>query len=140
MEAVLPVHAAATWFMTGVIWFVQIVHYPLMARVGVPGFAVYEEEHARRTTWVVAPPMLIEAATAVALVTVARSVADVRQAWLGLALVVVVWLSTAVAQAPQHRRLQRGFDPRALRRLVGSNWLRVAAWSGRSLLVAFGLC
>ena len=30
----LPVHIAVTWYMTGVIWFVQLVHYPLMDGVG----------------------------------------------------------------------------------------------------------
>lgn len=26
---ILVVHAAATWFMVGLIWFVQVVHYEL---------------------------------------------------------------------------------------------------------------
>ena len=33
----LLLHAAATLFMTGLIWFVQVVHYPLFARVGEDG-------------------------------------------------------------------------------------------------------
>lgn len=40
--------------MTGVIWFVQIAHYPLFSRVGQPGFSEYEREHARRTSRVIA--------------------------------------------------------------------------------------
>jgi hypothetical protein len=27
--AILILNACLTWFMTGLIWFVQIVHYPL---------------------------------------------------------------------------------------------------------------
>ena len=53
----LLIHAGATLYMTGLIWFVQVVHYPLMARVGEDGFAEYEKHHQRLTTWVVAPPM-----------------------------------------------------------------------------------
>lgn len=30
----LLVHAAVTLYMTGVIWFVQVVHYPLFSCVG----------------------------------------------------------------------------------------------------------
>ena len=30
----LLLHAGATFFMCGLIWFVQIVHYPLFAQVG----------------------------------------------------------------------------------------------------------
>jgi len=61
------VHAGATWFMTGLIWFVQIVHYPLMGAVQADAFPAYEVAHQRRTTWVVGPVMLIEASCAVLL-------------------------------------------------------------------------
>jgi hypothetical protein len=46
--------------MTGVIWFVQIVHYPLFAKVGTGEFIAYERNHADRTGYVVAPPMIFE--------------------------------------------------------------------------------
>ena len=57
MKAVLLAHFAATLFMTGVIWFVQVVHYPLFDRVQGDRFSVYAASHGRLTTWVVAPPM-----------------------------------------------------------------------------------
>ena len=41
----LLVHVVATLVMTGLIWFVQIVHYPLMAKVGRADFAEYERLH-----------------------------------------------------------------------------------------------
>ncbi len=61
-------------FMVGVIWFVQVVHYPLFSRVGDSGFAAYSGAHSRLTGFVVGPPMLVEAATAVALVIPFRSI------------------------------------------------------------------
>ncbi len=64
---VFAAQVASTLTMFGVIWFVQVVHYPLFARVGADGFAHYASLHATRTTWVVAPPMLVELATSVAL-------------------------------------------------------------------------
>lgn len=64
MTPIFIVHLAATLSMVGLIWFVQIVHYPLFAYVGAEKFIAYEAAHARLTTWVVAPPMLTEALTA----------------------------------------------------------------------------
>ena len=58
----------------------------------------------------------------------------VRNARLGLVLVVVIWLSTALFQVPQHRRLESGFDEQAHRRLVNTNWIRIIAWTARSIL------
>ena len=135
MATVVLIHIAATLFMTGVIWFVQIVHYPLMARVDREGFVEYERRHTRRTTWVVAPPMLIEVATALLLVAKPAAGIPVVQAWIGMGLVLILWILTATVQVPLHRRLERGFDETAHRRLVRSNWLRTLAWSARSVLV-----
>ena len=66
--AILLVNALATIALTGLIWFVQLVHYPLFALADNGRFARYEAEHARRTSWVVAPLMTLEAVTAMMLV------------------------------------------------------------------------
>ena len=47
VKYVLLVHLAATLVMLGVIWFVQIVYYPLFSRVGSGGFALYSDAHLR---------------------------------------------------------------------------------------------
>lgn len=129
---VAAVHCVATLTLVGLIWFVQVVHYPLMAAVGDHRFRAYAREHASRTSWVVTAPMLLEAATAIAMV-VEPPAATVRPVvWVGLALLVLVWASTFGLQVPCHRRLASGFDPRVHRRLVRTNWIRTLAWTGRA--------
>ena len=135
MVLLLLAHAAATLFMVGVIWFVQVVHYPLFARVGAPDFSTYSMRHTRLTGLIVGPPMLLEATTAVALVVWTPPGISVSLVWTGLLLVAGIWLSTALLQAPRHTTLGRGFDPAAHRLLVTSNWLRTVLWSLRGLLV-----
>lgn len=127
--SLLLVHAGATIAMTGLIWFVQIVHYPLLARVGHVSFAEYEQAHTRRTTFIVGPIMLLEAATAAALAVTLRPTA-----LLGAGLLVFIWLSTALVQVPLHARLERGFDAAAWRMLVQSNWIRTCLWTVRAVL------
>jgi hypothetical protein len=134
----LAVHAAATWTMVGVIWFVQLVHYPLLGgpgRAAEPGFVAYQRDNTRRTSWVVVLPMVLEALTAAALVAAPPADVPRAAAWAGLALVSVIWLSTALLQVPRHRRLERGYDVDDHRALVVSNWLRTIAWSARGVLV-----
>ncbi len=135
MTALLAVHAAATWTMVGVIWFVQLVHYPMLDRAGSAGFAAYQRENTRRTSWVVILPMAIEALTAVALALRPPAGVPRAAAWAGLALVAAIWLSTALLQVPRHRRLESGYDAVSHRGLVGTNWIRTAAWSARGGLV-----
>ena len=121
--------------MTGVIWFVQVVHYPLFAGVGETGFAAYEDRHAWLTTLVVAPPMLLELATGVALLWWRPAEVSLQEVIIGLALLGVIWLSTYLLQIPRHAVLGEGFDAGAHRELVATNWLRTAAWSLRAGLV-----
>jgi hypothetical protein len=134
MTLVLLLHAASTLWMTGLIWFVQVVHYPLFALVGASGFATYEHAHTTRTTLVVGPPMLLELATTVALLGLASDVVPRSAAWTGAALLAVIWLSTALLQVPQHSLLSLGFDARASEFLVQSNWIRTIGWSLRAVL------
>ena len=129
------VHAAATWYMVGLIWMVQLVHYPLFGAVGERGFAAYAAAHQRRITWVVAPPMLAELASGAWLALRPPAGAGRAPLLAGLALLGVIWLSTAVLQVPRHAVLGRGYDPRAHRALVRSNWVRTAAWTARGALV-----
>jgi hypothetical protein len=135
VEFVLLVHAAATLFMVGVIWFVQVVHYPLFGKVGAEGFRSYARDHSRLTGYVVGPPMLVEAATAALLLFARPASVPASLAWAGGILLAVVWLSTALLQVPRHRALGSGYDPEAHRILVASNWVRTAAWSARGLVV-----
>ncbi len=134
-ELLLLVHVAATLFMVGLIWFVQVVHYPLFGRVGAGGFRSYAGDHSRLTGYVVGPPMLVEAATAVLLLFVRPAGVLAASAWAGAGLLAAVWLSTAFLQVPRHRDLGLGYEPGAHRLLVASNWVRTTAWSLRGLLV-----
>lgn len=132
---VLCVHAFVTCALVGLIWFVQVVHYPLMLGVGADGYADYQRLHQGRTTLVVAPLMLTEIATAAALVWLLRGVPGGSvAAWAGAALLAGVWASTFLLQVPMHERLGGGFDADAHRRLVAGNWIRTGLWTARGVI------
>jgi hypothetical protein len=131
VSLVVGIHLVTTLAMFGVILFVQIVHYPLMAKVGRESSAAYAKAHTDRTGLVVGPLMLPEMATAVWLAAVPPSPDLAAAGRIGLALLVGVWLVTGVASVPCHRRLLDGFDADTHRRLVRTNWLRTVLWAGR---------
>lgn len=130
----LLIHAGATWAMVGLIWFVQVVHYPLFTHVGRTEFTAYERAHQSRTTVVVAPLMLIELAAAVALLWLHPESVSAVLAWLGVGLIAVLWLLTYFVQVPQHVRLAGGYDSVIQQKLVRSNWVRTMAWSARGVI------
>jgi hypothetical protein len=137
LDRLLVLHLIVCAFLCGLIWVVQLVHYPLFDRVDRAMFPSFESAHSTRITWVVAPVMLAEAATAVLLlVTALRAGADARIAMFNLAGVVAIWAATAFLSVPQHARLADGFDPEAHRLLVQTNWVRTALWTARTVGLA----
>lgn len=131
---VLLVHAFAAVFMTGLIWTIQLVHYPLFAKVGAEAFHGYELDHMRRITWIVGPAMFIKAASMAALFVVAPPTVPRWMLLLAGALLLAIWVSTAVLQGPMHVSLSRQYDPRVIDRLVNTNWIRTIAWTARGVL------
>ncbi len=79
----LLVDLASTLFMTGLIWSVDRVHYPLFARVAREAFRDYHAEHTRRTAEVVRGPMSLELVTSIVLVVWPPSGSDAVLAWAG---------------------------------------------------------
>jgi len=127
-----------TAYMTGVIWLVQLVHYPLMAGWPHGDFGAWETRHRALIAPVVMPAMLAEGACAALLIV--RPPRGVARwlSWLGVALLAGIWASTAMIQIPCHEALSAGWDAAVHERLVASNWIRTVLWSAR-LVVAVAI-
>ena len=129
MSLLLVLHLLASFALLGLIWTIQVLHYPLFARVETSAFAKYHAGHMRLTTLVVAPLVLLEFLTAGGLWYY-----GLRQGWFLASLVPlgVIWGSTFLLQVPLHARLALNFDAEIHRKLVRTNWLRTTAWSLRA--------
>ena len=136
----LILHFSTCMFMTGLIWFVQVVHYPLFAIHDERSFSAYETSHIRRTGYVVVPVMILELLSAVLLLLQYNSDSVVASLfWLNAILLATIWALTFFVQVPQHNRLQQGFSPDLVAKLVFWNWPRTLLWSGRSCLLLYAL-
>lgn len=139
-EIILAAQALASAAMCGLIWFVQVVHYPLFARTDTTHSPDYPDENQRRTAPVVIPPMFVEAATATAIALSPPAAIGRPVALAGLAMVAALWLSTLLVQMPLHARLKHdGHSPKTVAALVQSNWARTILWSVRALLAIWML-
>ena len=112
----------ATCFMAGVIWIVQVVHYPLFDKVGAEGYLEYQRSHMKRITWVVLPAMGLELISGIALFfpQLQRSLhwrgieselnIDSGLLWANLLGLGLIWVSTVLLQVPQNAKLLVGFE------------------------------
>jgi hypothetical protein len=138
-RALLLLQAAATVYLTGLIWFVQVVHYPLLDEVRPAELPELEVRHQRRAGLVVGLPMVLELITAVAALRWRPPDLPAVWAWAGVTVLGVIWSSTAFVQVPLHDALERAHDAGRIRLLVASNWVRTIGWTVRTVLVAWAL-
>jgi hypothetical protein len=131
----LVAQLASTLPLVGLIWFVQVVAYPLFALVDPAHFEQYHQAHSAWITWLVGPLMLVELAAAGLWVLAPDPNVPRWLPLVGLALVVLAWLVTVFLSVPQHNILAGGFDGQAHRVLVATNWLRTLAWTARAALL-----
>jgi hypothetical protein len=125
-------HAASTVFLAGVIWTIQVVHYPMFARLGPAGFPAAMADHGRRITGVIVGPWALQGATTVWLL--ARPPVGVPSVlvWTAAVLAALPLVVTLAASIPAHRQLGSGFDAAAHARLLATNWLRTVAWTAHA--------
>ena len=137
--SILLANVVSTLFLVGLIWMVQVVHYPLFDDVGEQDYVSYQKRHQSNITWIVGPMMLVELVTAIALIWYPIAGVDKSLVYTGIGLVVLIWLSTAFIQVPCHEKLVKGFDLAAYKWLVNSNWIRTLAWTARGGIVTWML-
>jgi len=135
-DAVLVLNVLASWTMVGVIWFVQVVHYPLLSLVPVESASAVAVEHQRRTGWVVMLPMTIEGVTTLLLLAMVPAGVAWFVPWLAGIPLAVALGATVLLSVPRHARMASNPDPTVGRELVTTNWVRTIAWSLRGLVGA----
>ena len=130
-------HIASTLYMTGLIWFVQVVHYPLHAHVGQKTFLHYQHLHMNWTGYVVGPAMLVELASTLYFLFNPVHGIPYQAFVTGAVLLFIIWGSTGLLQVPFHNSLLQSFSASAHQKLVLSNWVRTIAWTSRAALVLY---
>jgi len=118
--------------MFGVIWMVQVVHYPLMRFVSGEQFAHFETAHRTRISWVVGPLMLIEGVCVLAFLFGPPAGLAWWLPWVGAGVEAVAIGTTAFVSAPLHEQLNAQLTQATLYRLIATNWIRTVAWTCRA--------
>lgn len=134
-NTLLLANLSATLFLTGLAWFLQVVHLPLMFRADKSDFGRYAKTQRTRNTALMTGPMLIELITAIWLwiATPARlSHANLFHAFLLLA---IIWIVTFASIVPLHSRLIAGYDEPVIGLLIRRNWIRTGCWTLRSAIM-----
>ena len=130
----LILHLIATSVMVGVIWVIQLVHYPSFHFVELKQYTTFQSFHMARISYVVIPAMLTELFT---LILIVISMDQIDTLVLASAvLLIFIWLMTAVFFSGVHQKLTLGYDQTVVDKLVKLNWGRTLFWTLRLFLIS----
>ena len=130
----LVLHLIATSVMVGVIWVIQLVHYPSFHFVELKQYNTFQRFHMSRISYVVIPAMLTELFTLILIVISMDQIDTLVHA--SAILLIFIWLMTAVFFSGVHQKLTLGYDQTVVDKLVKLNWGRTLLWTLRLLLIS----
>ena len=130
----LIIHLIATSVMVGVIWIIQLVHYPSFHFIELKQYTTFQRFHMSRISYMVIPAMLTELFT---LILIVISMDQIDTLVLASAILLIfIWLMTAVFFSGVHQKLTLGYDQTVVDKLVKLNWGRTLLWTLRLLLIS----
>lgn len=118
--------------MTGLIWLVQVVHYPYFRFIGPDLFKDAQEFHMKSITFIVLPIMILELGTGVWLFFQKSLPPEKNLYIVSFILLILIWGFTHFLSVPIHGKLTEAKNIEIINKLVQTNWLRTILWSIRS--------
>jgi hypothetical protein len=118
--------------MTGLIWVIQLLHYPSYNYIQLEKFKDYQNFHTNRITYIVGPVMLLEVFSGIFLTLQNDWTTLYTLNFIGLC---IIWLSTLFFSIPAHNKLNNGFNGQVISNLIKTNWIRTLTWTIRAILL-----
>lgn len=132
MNLLEQANRAISFALLGLIWIVQLVHYPAFQFIDRDRFQEFEDFHTRRISFIVAPLMILELLLAVLLLV--GSSYSIGYIFLSI-IVVLIWLSTIFLSVPCHKELAIDKNDVIIKRLIITNWFRTILWSIKGVVL-----
>jgi hypothetical protein len=120
-------------YMFGVIWLIQLIHYPAFFSIEPAKFVDFHRRHSAVMGFLVAPAMILELLAALWLVSLNMNGWSV----INLVLVLALWGLTFFVSVPLHNKLAKGFKLDVIHKLVSTNWPRTSIWTAKLIIVAY---
>ena len=139
MSSILIINIFSAFFATGLIWTIQLVHYPSMRFVSRDKFELFHSFHQLRISIIAMPLMAIELITTIILFMHNINNESSLIFKINLIIVTLIWFSTFFIQVPLHQKLSKGKKTSLIDKLVLTNWFRTVLWTLRSILIIFFL-
>ena len=135
MSFIFLLNLVLAFIAVGLIWTIQLVHYPSMRFIPKERFVEYHNFHSVRISFLAIPLMVTELGTSLILFYQNYNNAVQTIFLINLVIVALIWLSTFLIQVPLHNALSKEKQSEKLSKLICTNWIRTILWTARSILM-----
>jgi len=129
------IHLVSTSFMVGVIWIVQLVHYPTFLFIDEQKSYDFQKFHMSRISYIVMPAMTTELFSGIYIYIYSNMAIESNLFLLALTILIINWIITALVFVKMHNKLLINYKIEIISLLVKWNWLRTLLWSVRLILL-----
>ena len=130
---IILLHAIVTFLLTGLIWVIQLVHYPMFQFLDSQAYSKAMSFHQQRISIIVVPLMLFELLSGVYLAHAQWS-SLARFHSINIALIVIIWIHTFGLMVPFHKNIPIQPNHELLKKTLCHHWIRTLSWSVKSIL------
>ena len=134
LDDLLIFHITSTSIMVGVIWVIQLVHYPSFKYVKDSDYIIFQKYHMSNISYIVFPVMLIELFTSLLIFFSGEKSFFFM---LSLFCLFLIWVITVGLFTKFHNILQTGKDLKMIEKMIKVNWIRTLLWSVRLIMIFF---
>ena len=131
-DSLVLIHFLSTSLMVGVIWIIQLLHYPSFHFIDKANYSAFQDFHMNRVSYVVVPTMITELASGALVVLILPKFFLFN---ISILILAIIWIITFLFFTKLHQSLTFGYDEASVNKLVRLNWLRTTFWTVRLLIL-----
>ena len=127
-------HLIFSAIMVGVIWVIQLVHYPSFHFIDKDIYDSFQKFHMNKISIIVVPVMILELATGVLLlIGNSKNILII----ISFCMLILIWGITGLFFSDVHGKLISGYNELIVNKLVSMNWIRTVLWTFKMILLLY---
>ena len=120
--------------MVGVIWVIQLVHYPSFHFIDKDIYDSFQKFHMNKISIIVIPVMILELATGfLLLIGNSKNILII----ISFGILILIWGITGLFFSDAHGKLISGYNELIVNKLVSMNWIRTVLWTFKMILLLY---
>ena len=127
-------HLIFSAIMVGVIWVIQLVHYPSFHFIDKDIYDSFQKFHMNKISIIVIPVMILELVTGfLLLIGNSKNILII----ISFGILILIWGITGLFFSDAHGKLISGYNELIVNKLVSMNWIRTGLWTFKMILLLY---